>query len=419
MDIVPNHMGVLAADNAWWQDLLENGPRPRSPTSSTSTGSRRRGSSPTACCCRCWATTTASSSPRAKLKLAFEPRPAPSRRLLRAPPADRPAEYPRILAAAVRELERPASDPHQAQALRSIMEAFARLPRAHEPRARASTSAPRQGVSKGGSHLARSSRGGARRSQRAVEPLNGRADDPASFDALHELLERQAFRLAYWRVAPDEINYRRFFDINDLAALRRSTPRVRRHAPLVLELVRAGRSTALRIDHPDGLYDPRAYFERCRRVRPAAPTCVVEKIVAPFENLPEDWAVHGTTGYRFANVVNGSSSTPRREARLTAPTSVHRRAHAFAEIARRSKRLDPAHALARELTVLTSRLARIARADRTRATSPSPRCARRCRGDRALPRLPHLHRRARAARGPALHRLGDRRARAATAARPT
>ena len=142
------------------------------------------------------------------------------------------------------------------------------------------------------------------------------AGDPASFDALHELLEAQAYRLAYWRVAADEINYRRFFDINDLAALRmENEPVFEATHRFVLELVGEGAVDGLRIDHPDGLFDPARTSSGCRSAtraaaRPApAPDeplyVVVEKIVAPFENLPENWAVHGTTGYRFANVVNG------------------------------------------------------------------------------------------------------------------
>ena len=96
-----------------------------------------------------------------------------------------------------------------------------------------------------------------------------------------------------------------------------------------------------------------------------SPQVVVEKIVASFENLPEDWAVHGTTGYRFANVVNGLFVDPAAESRLT------RTYHSFigdetpfGEVARRGKRLVLRSALASELTVLTSRLSRIARADR-------------------------------------------------------
>lgn len=369
MDIVPNHMGVLAADNAWWQDLLENGPastladffdidfRPPAdylanrvllPVLGNHYGVELAGG---------------------KLALAFEPASGAfavtyfQHRL----PID-PSEYPRILAAAVRSLEAGASHPHQAQALRSVMQAFGRLPRRHESaRARMDERALDKEVAKGRlAQLARASLAVAEAIQRAVESLNGRADDPASFDALHDLLERQAFRLAYWRVAQDDINYRRFFDINDLAALRQENPAVfdATHR-LILQLVREGAVEALRIDHPDGLYDPRAYFEKLQE-RCGRPTyVVVEKIVAPFENLPEDWAVHGTTGYRFANVVNGLFVDTAAEARLTRTYEAFiGDAIAFADVARRGRLLVLRSALASELTVLASRLARIARADR-------------------------------------------------------
>jgi 4-alpha-glucanotransferase/(1->4)-alpha-D-glucan 1-alpha-D-glucosylmutase len=369
MDIVPNHMGVLAADNAWWQDLLENGPastlaeffdidwRPPAdylvnrvllPVLGDHYGVELAAG---------------------RLGLAFE---AVSGSFAAAYfehrlPID-PSEYTRILAPAVRELEAAGAHPHHAQALRSVMEAFGRLPRRHESaRARMDERALDKEVAKGRlASLARANAAVAGAIQRAVESLNGRADDPASFDALHDLLERQAFRLAYWRVAQDDINYRRFFDINDLAALRQEHPAVfdATHR-LILELVREGAVEALRIDHPDGLYDPRTYFEKLQQECGKPTYVVVEKIVAPFENLPEHWAVHGTTGYRFANVVNGLFVDTAAEARLTRTYEAFiGGSPGFAEIARRSRRLILRSALASELTVLTSRLARIARADR-------------------------------------------------------
>jgi (1->4)-alpha-D-glucan 1-alpha-D-glucosylmutase len=148
----------------------------------------------------------------------------------------------------------------------------------------------------------------------AVARFNGRAGDPASFDDLHELLEQQAYRLAYWRVAADEINYRRFFDINDLAGLRMERPEVfaathRR----VLALIASGQLHGLRIDHPDGLYDPADYYARLEQAVAAALErsealplyVIVEKILAPGETLPAGWRVHGTTGYDFASQLNG------------------------------------------------------------------------------------------------------------------
>ena len=99
--------------------------------------------------------------------------------------------------------------------------------------------------------------------EKAIAQINGRAGDPRSFDKLDELLNAQSYRLAFWRVAAEEINYRRFFDVNDLAAIRMELPEVfdATHK-LILELVRTGAVTGLRIDHPDGLYLPEEYFGR-------------------------------------------------------------------------------------------------------------------------------------------------------------
>src|SRR5207244_774446 len=95
---------------------------------------------------------------------------------------------------------------------------------------------------------------------------NGTPGDPRSFDALDGLLSDQAYRLAFWRVASEEINYRRFFDVNDLAAIRMELPKVFDAAHrLVFELIAAGAVTGLRIDHPDGLSLPNEYFEKLQR----------------------------------------------------------------------------------------------------------------------------------------------------------
>jgi len=152
--------------------------------------------------------------------------------------------------------------------------------------------------------------------QRAVEEINGNSGDPRSFDRLDELLNAQAYRLAFWRVAAEEINYRRFFDVNDLAAIRMELPEVfdATHQ-LLLELIANGAVTGVRIDHPDGLYLPKEYFEKLQRRSAAAigiplPNdgraiyLVVEKILTGNETLRSDWPVHGTTGYEFATLVS-------------------------------------------------------------------------------------------------------------------
>ncbi|WP_454299784.1 malto-oligosyltrehalose synthase [Salana multivorans] len=117
---------------------------------------------------------------------------------------------------------------------------------------------------------------------------------------LTELLDRQHYRLAYWKVADEELNYRRFFDVGTLVALRVEEPEVFQatHA-LVLELLEQGLVDGLRIDHPDGLADPRGYLRNLEQATGGAWT-VVEKILEPDETLPRDWPTAGTTGYDAA-----------------------------------------------------------------------------------------------------------------------
>ncbi len=142
----------------------------------------------------------------------------------------------------------------------------------------------------------------------------GTKGDPASFDLLDNLLMEQSYWLSFWRLANEEINYRRFFAISDLISVRVEDPKVfeASHA-LVLRLVREGKATGLRVDHIDGLYDPMGYLAQLRsRLAPekgkrsASPFyVVVEKILAEGEDLPAEWPVQGTTGYDFLNLVNG------------------------------------------------------------------------------------------------------------------
>src|SRR5207237_10838060 len=97
-------------------------------------------------------------------------------------------------------------------------------------------------------------------------PFRGKEPDRHSFDLLDDLLDRQAYRLAYWRVASDEINYRRFFDVNELAALSMEKPEVFAAThELIFRFLREGKVTGLRIDHPDGLFDPKQYLQRLQR----------------------------------------------------------------------------------------------------------------------------------------------------------
>ncbi len=125
-------------------------------------------------------------------------------------------------------------------------------------------------------------------------------------DKLHALLQDQYYRLAYWRTGVEEINYRRFFDVTDLVSLRMERPEVFDACHrLVLRLIREGKVTGLRVDHPDGLWDPKAYLTRLREHSTLPLYLVVEKILSRDETVPRDWPIDGTTGYDFLNRVNG------------------------------------------------------------------------------------------------------------------
>jgi (1->4)-alpha-D-glucan 1-alpha-D-glucosylmutase len=204
---------------------------------------------------------------------------------------------------------------------------------------------------------------------RAVGEFAVVAGEPRSADALDALLQDQHYRLAYWRVAVDEVNYRRFFDINDLAGLRVEDAEVlgQTHR-LAFELIAAGTLQGLRIDHIDGLYNPGGY---CNLLKERADALgqplyvVVEKILAPFERLRAGWLIAGTTGYEFANLVNGLFVDASAEAGFD---RIYARAIGrepdYDAIAYEAKKRIMSVNLASELTVLATNLSRIAATDR-------------------------------------------------------
>ena len=142
-----------------------------------------------------------------------------------------------------------------------------------------------------------------------IAEYNGVRGQPESFDLLHELLEQQPYRLSYWRTAMQEINYRRFFDINDLIGLRMEYEPLFRAAHVkLIELAEEGAIDGVRLDHIDGLLDPQQYLLQLRAAtaNSARPMyLVVEKILARQEWLSPEWPVDGSTGYEFLALLNG------------------------------------------------------------------------------------------------------------------
>ena len=210
---------------------------------------------------------------------------------------------------------------------------------------------------------------------RALDAAIAEWNAPENVDMLDERIQDQNYRLAFWRVATEEINYRRFFDINDLASVRMEDPAVFEAAhALLLQLLERGQITGVRLDHTDGLYDPLGYFQALQERRaqhtgedPASlPLYVVaEKILEPGEHLPRRWPIHGTTGYDFLAQLNGVFVRTDAQEELTGiyqrfageHTSYHQTLH-------ESKRLIMRASLASEINVLAERLERLAESNR-------------------------------------------------------
>jgi (1->4)-alpha-D-glucan 1-alpha-D-glucosylmutase len=138
-----------------------------------------------------------------------------------------------------------------------------------------------------------------------LSKFNGTRGKPESFNPLDRLLAQQWYRLSFWKVAAEELDYRRFFNINELISLRMEEEKVYRHThALIIKLAREGRFSGLRVDHVDGLYDPLSYLGWLRRDAGTV-YLTVEKILGWDEELPASWPIEGTTGYEFLNHLNG------------------------------------------------------------------------------------------------------------------
>jgi (1->4)-alpha-D-glucan 1-alpha-D-glucosylmutase len=337
LDAVPNHMGIGDPGNVWWADVLENGPAsPYAPFFDID-----------------WRPVNPALENKVllpvledqygrvleagKIRLAFEDGAFSLWYYQHRLPVA-PCTYPAVLDPAQAALSGTLGEGHEHLAeLRSVLTALRYLPPRTDssPDKVAERHREKEVIKRRLAALAAASPDVRAAVDAAVRSFNGAPGDPRSFDPLHGLVERQAYRLAYWRVAAEEINYRRFFDVNELAAIRMELPEVFVAAhQLLFRLLAEGKATGLRIDHPDGLRDPAAYFRQLQEhyllaLSSGSPPpaglgqevaarvatgpgsrgwplyVVAEKILAEGEALPPDWAVDGTTGYDFLNAVNG------------------------------------------------------------------------------------------------------------------
>ncbi|MCK6468430.1 MAG: malto-oligosyltrehalose synthase [Candidatus Brocadia sinica] len=343
LDIVPNHMCITSKENAWWMDVLENGPGSLYADFFDIDWEPVKIELKNKVLIPVLGNQYGLVLERQELQLVFES-------------GDfflyyhqykfpiRPKTYRDILQHRIHELKNhlPPEDPHLNELL-SIITALNHLPSYTEkdPEKIAERYREKEIIKKRLWNLYSENHGIKTFIDENVNIFNGVTGKPESFNFLDNLLNQQIYRLSQWSVATEEINYRRFFDINDLAAIRMENPLVFREThKLIFKLIREGMVTGLRVDHPDGLYNPSEYFQRLQKNcflykrldRPGYVTdtsdreaeilrqynellsknsqrkafyIIGEKIFIKGEKMPEDWPVFGTTGYVFLNFLNG------------------------------------------------------------------------------------------------------------------
>ena len=315
LDFVPNHVGIADSLNTWWMDVLENGPSSRYAPYFDIDWHPLKSDLHDKVLLPILSDQYGRVLERGELQVHFEEGTFyllyGERRLPIAP-----GTYRYILDVALQNLAEHKEEDFYAE-LQSILTALEYLPKRTEtdPKRIAERIREKEIIKRRLERRCVEAPQVQQAIEKALAKINGEPGDPRSFDALDELLNAQSYRLAFWRVAAEEINYRRFFDVNDLAAIRIELPKVFDTVHrLVLDLVRTGAVTGLRIDHPDGLYLPREYFEklqqRCAKALGIALPqdgramyTLAEKILTGTETLRKDWLVHGTTGYDFASHV--------------------------------------------------------------------------------------------------------------------
>lgn len=350
LDWVPNHLGVTGGRNPWWDEMLAFGPDApgaaffdRDPFAAPEGASRRL-------LLPFLGEPYGEALDSGALRLDLDPA---TGRLEAVYYEHRFPLTPTTWAAALDADGEPDADPEMAAAL-APLRALARDP---APSPEAATAARRELAAALASDSALAGRLAARL--------------PADPDRLHALLERQPWRPAFWRAADHDLGHRRFFDVSELAGLRVEDPAVFEtvHEALFRWTAR-GWVQGVRVDHVDGLRDPRGYLETLRRRLPEGAPLWVEKILEADESLPADWPVDGTTGYELLPRLADVFVDPAGEAPLEA---LHRElgGRPFAELLRASKRTVLERVLGSELHALARRLAHLAARDLRQRDRPA------------------------------------------------
>jgi (1->4)-alpha-D-glucan 1-alpha-D-glucosylmutase len=379
LDVVPNHMGITQQLNGWWQDVLENGPSSRYASFFDIDWSPLKPELRSKVLLPILGDQYGVVLENQELLLVYED----GRFFIRyydhcLPVGPKPSSLilTHRLPTLIEELG--ADSPHVME-LQSIITALGHLPSREDqaPESVAERYREKEIIKRRLAALVEGSATIRTFLQENVRVVNGTKGDPRSFDLLDAILKDQAYRLAYWRVAAEEINYRRFFDINELAAIRMEDRVVfiETHK-LLFQLVKEGAVTGLRIDHVDGLYDPADYLNKLQAwARKELATTqdsperllyvVVEKILGVSEELPANWPVFGTTGYDFLAWLNGLFVDRANERALDAIYTRFIGKHvSFEELTYRCKQLIMQASMASELNVLGHQLDGLSERDR-------------------------------------------------------
>ena len=347
LDIVPNHMCIEGQGNAYWMDVLENGPSSTYADFFDIDWRPVKKELENKILIPILGEQYGAILENGELRLAFEEGSFFIYYYDHKLPIV-PKTYSNILALGIEDLERELSAlAPQFQELMSVVTALRHLPPSTEqnPELIAERYREKEVVKRRLWNLYQNSSAIRGFIDANVTIFNGIKGDPRSFDLLDALLREQVYRISHWRVATEEINYRRFFDINSLGAIRMEDPAVFEMTHrLIFRLVATGKVSGLRIDHADGLRNPEDYIKRLQsgcfirmygdvsetprpegndvedmeaalrkkygRILAADPSykpfyIIGEKILLKGEKLPEDWPVFSTTGYDFANQLNG------------------------------------------------------------------------------------------------------------------
>lgn len=330
LDIVPNHMCIASPDNKWWQDVLENGPSSLYANYFNIIWDPPKPELKNKVLLAVLDQQYGKIIENQDLKVVYDAGTFFIEYKTRPFPVN-PVTWPTILKPVVKELlPKLGEEDANLLELQSIITALEHLPITVErdlekwkERAREKEIIKKRLVA-----LTEESPIIQEAIQNSMNALNGQKGDPHSFDRLEQLLNEQSYRLSYWRVTNDEINYRRFFDVNDLVSMRVENEEVfEAMHELVLKYIKLGWITGLRIDHVDGLFDPQQYFVRLQKACALALKekqeqegrnfyIIVEKILGGNEKLRPQWLVFGTTGYDYLNLLNGVFVVPESHANM-------------------------------------------------------------------------------------------------------